>query len=75
MKKYILLVFLFIYIKSIAQPGFTERYQEIMLKYYSDTLLKDTANYELIWKRVNMLFNPYFDLFTQQLPVIELEHN
>lgn len=75
MKRFIVLVLVFVCTKSIAQPGFTERFQDMMLEYYSDTLLKDSANYELIWKRVDMLFNPHFDLYTLPIPVEDTTQN
>lgn len=75
MKKNLVFILLFIAHFSQSQPGGRER--EIVnnrileLETITDSLLKYPKNYELIWERTELLFRPYFSMYSRPKEEIE----
>lgn len=63
-KKVICILFLFSSIGISAQPGDIPEFRESQVETITNKLIKNPNNLELKWKRVNLIFNPYFELNT-----------
>lgn len=65
MKKLMPILLLFFAINVFAQPGYTLQMKERRFKELTKALKKSPDNYELIWERLQIVFNPQFDLYTK----------
>lgn len=62
---FIFYVFLLSSIKLFAQPGDVCRYRAERVTQVSGLLATDSNNYELVWERIELIFDPYFDIYTK----------
>ncbi|MDR6920156.1 hypothetical protein [Chryseobacterium sp. 2987] len=65
MKKLIAIFSLFISTLLSAQPGYTFTMRQADFERFTQQLKTDPNNDELIWKRLNISFNPQFDIYTK----------
>lgn len=75
MKKNLVFILLFIAHFSYSQPGGKERVMVQIrvreIETITDSLLKYPRNYELIWERTELLFRPYFSMYSRPKKEIE----
>jgi tetratricopeptide (TPR) repeat protein len=73
MKKILTFIFLFIIQFSYSQPGehdfVNSRIRQINI--ITDSLAKNPNNYELIWERTELIFRPFFSMYSRPRKEIE----
>jgi tetratricopeptide (TPR) repeat protein len=73
MKKQLIIIFLLIIQFSYSQPGERDFVNSRIrqLEVITDSLAKNPKNYELIWERTELIFRPFFSMYSRPRKEIE----
>jgi tetratricopeptide (TPR) repeat protein len=73
MKKQLIFIFLFIIQFSYSQPGERDFVNSRIrrLEVIADFLAKNPKNYELIWERTELIFRPFFSMYSRPRKEVE----